>query len=162
MADGEKIDSEQLNVSPLDEVDAREMREFLLSAQKNFWGDRDLSGDHDAYWFRQFVTSGLVARYRSEIVGYLLGAIPHDGPAYIHLVAARTDFRHQGIGRHLYQHFIEHARQLGVGAVQATTMPESSAAISFHSSLGFSGELIKDYAGVDDPRVFFELRLTDD
>ena len=158
----ETIDTEQLSISPLDEVDAREMREFLLGAQENFWGDRDLSGDHDAYWFRQFVTSGLVARYRSEIVGYLLGVIPHDGPAYIHLVAARTDFRHQGIGRHLYQYFIDRSRQLGVSSVQATTKPESSGAISFHSSMGFSGELIEDYAGPGDPRVFFELKLAED
>lgn len=162
MAVDETIDTEQLSISPLDEVDAREMREFLLDAQANFWGDRDLSSDHDAYWFRQFVTSGLVARYRSEIVGYLLGVIPHDGPAYIHLVAARSDFRHQGIGRHLYQHFIDHSRQLGVSSVQATTMPESSGAISFHSSMGFSGELIEDYAGPGNPRVFFELKFSDD
>ncbi|GGC41289.1 hypothetical protein GCM10010974_24690 [Brevibacterium sediminis] len=162
MAVDETIDTEQLSISPLDEVDAREMREFLLDAQANFWGDRDLSGDHDAYWFRQFVTSGLVARYRSEIVGYLLGVIPHDGPAYIHLVAARSDFRHQGIGRHLYQHFIDHSRQLGSSSVQATTMPESSGAISFHSSMGFSGELIEDYAGPGNPRVFFELKFPED
>ncbi|MCS4592795.1 MULTISPECIES: GNAT family N-acetyltransferase [Brevibacterium] len=162
MAVDETIDTEQLSISPLDEVDAREMREFLLDAQANFWGDRDLSGDHDAYWFRQFVTSGLVARYRSEIVGYLLGVIPHDGPAYIHLVAARSDFRHQGIGRHLYQHFIDHSRQLGASSVQATTMPESSGAISFHSSMGFSGELIEDYAGPGNPRVFFELKFPED
>ena len=162
MAVDETIDTEQLSISPLDEVDAREMREFLLDAQAKFWGDRDLSGDHDAYWFRQFDTSGLVARYRSEIVGYLLGVIPHEGPAYIHLVAARSDFRHQGIGRHLYQHFIDRSRQLGVASVQATTMPESSGAISFHSSMGFSGELIKDYAGAGNPRVFFELKLAED
>ena len=49
MAVDEPIDIEQLSISPLDEVDAREMREFLLGAQKNFWGDRDLSRDHDAY-----------------------------------------------------------------------------------------------------------------
>src|SRR5699024_4780234 len=134
-------------------------REFLLGAQKNFWGDRDLSRDHDAYWFRQFVTSGLVARYRSEIVGYLLGVIPHDGPAYIHLVAARSDFRHQGIGRHLYQHFIDRARSRGVAAAQPRMKPDSSGAISFPSALGFSGELIEFYAGVGDPRGFFELKL---
>ncbi|RBP62419.1 L-amino acid N-acyltransferase YncA [Brevibacterium sanguinis] len=162
MAENETFDPEQLMICPLDEVDAREMREFLLGAQENFWGERDLSAAHDAYWFRQFVTSGLVARYRGEIVGYLLGVIPHDGPAYIHLVAARSDFRHRGIGRHLYQAFIEHARELGVTSVQATTLPGESGAISFHSSMGFSGELVEDYAGAGNPRVFFELKLTED
>ena len=161
MAENE-FDAEQLTISPLDEVGAQEMREFLIGAQENFWGERDLSSEHAAYWFRQFVSSGLVARYKTEIVGYLLGAIPHDGPAYIHLVAARQDFRHHGIGRTLYQHFIEHVRTLGGETVQATTQPDSSGAISFHSSLGFSGELIEDYAGPGNPRVFFELKLGDD
>ena len=161
MAD-EKFDLEELSISPLDEVDAREMREFLLSAQENFWGDRDLRADHDAYWFRQFVASGLVARYRSEIVGYLLGEIPARGPAYIHLVAARSDFRHLGIGRELYRAFFDHVRQFGGDTVQATTDPEQTGAISFHSSMGFSGELVEDYAGPGNPRVFFELKLNQD
>jgi hypothetical protein len=52
--------------------------------------------------------------------------------------------------------------QLGVSSVQATTKPESSGAISFHSSMGFSGELIEDYAGAGNPRVFFELKLAED
>ena len=39
MAVDETIDTEQLSISPLDEVDAREMREFLLGAQENFWGE---------------------------------------------------------------------------------------------------------------------------
>src|SRR5699024_10696252 len=141
MAVDEPIDIEQLSISPLDEVDAREMREFLLGAQKNCWGDRDLSRDHDAYWFRQFVTAGLVARSRSMIVHCLLCVIPIVALAYILLVAARTDFPHQGIGRLLYQPFIGHARQLGVASMEAMTMTESSGAFSFHSSLGFSGEL---------------------
>src|SRR5699024_8168256 len=125
MAVGEPIDIEQLSTGPLDEVDAREVRELLPGAQKSLWGDRDLSRDHDAHWFRQCVTSGLVARYRAEYVGHLLGVRPHDGPAYIRLVAARSDSRHQGIGRHLYQHFIGRARELGVASVEATTKPES-------------------------------------
>ncbi|GAA1806643.1 MULTISPECIES: GNAT family N-acetyltransferase [Brevibacterium] len=162
MAEEETFDAEELSISPLDEVDAREMREFLLSAQENFWGDRDLRADHDAYWFRQFVASGLVARYRSQIVGYLLGVIPQEGPGYIHLVAAHKDFRHHGIGRELYKRFIDHSRKLRVDSVQATTMPDSSGAISFHSSMGFSGELVEDYAGPGNPRVFFELKLDQD
>ncbi|WP_309133215.1 GNAT family N-acetyltransferase [Brevibacterium sp.] len=162
MAENETFDPEQLTISPLDEVDAQEMREYLLGAQKNFWGERDLSAAHDSYWFRQFVSSGLVARYRSEIVGYLLGAIPYDGPAYIHLVAARSDFRHKGIGRRLYNAFLEHAKRLGVECVQATTLPDHSGTISFHSSLGFHGELVEDYAGPGNSRVLFELKLHDD
>lgn len=155
MAEPKTIDSSRLRISPFDEVDALELRDFLMGAQKQFWGDRDLSGDHDPYWFRQLASSGLVARYQNEIVGYLLGVIPMEGPAYVHLVAARQDFRHQGIGRQLYAAFIELARLKGASEVQATTEQNNSGAISFHSSMGFEGELIADYAGPDNPRVFF-------
>ncbi|RAG63404.1 GNAT family N-acetyltransferase, partial [Burkholderia multivorans] len=88
--------------------------------------------------------------------------IPARGPAYIHLVAARSDFRHLGIGRELYRAFFDHVRQFGGDTVQATTDPEQTGAISFHSSMGFSGELVEDYAGPGNPRVFFELKLNQD
>lgn len=155
MADNQTFDASQVSIRPLDEVDALELRDFLVAAQKDFWGDRDLSQDHDPYWFRQFAASGLVARFRNEIVGYLLGVIPLEGPAYVHLVAARHDFRHQGIGRRLYSEFIQMAREKGATEVQATADQDNSEAISFHSSMGFEGELIADYGGPGTPRVFF-------
>lgn len=154
-----EFDIERLTVSPLDEVDADDLRTFLVDEQQKFWGERDLSEDHDPYWFRQLAASGLVARYKNEIVGYLLGVIPLDGPAYIHLVAARDDFRHQGIGRKLYDSFIELARSKGKTEVQATTMPENSAAVSFHSSIGFESVLMDNYAGKDKARILFKLTL---
>ncbi|WP_420733122.1 GNAT family N-acetyltransferase [Brevibacterium luteolum] len=160
MADTTPIDPDALSISPFDEVDALDLREFLMNAQEQFWGDLELKDDHDPYWFRQFASSGLVAKHKTEIVGYLLGAIPIDGPAYIHLVAARSDFRHQGIGRHLYDAFIDLARSKGVQEVQATTMPDNSGAISFHSSMGFESELMEDYGGPGVARVFFRMPLT--
>lgn len=162
MAEHKTIDPARLKISPLDEVDALELRDFLVAAQKDFWGNRDLSADHDPYWFRQLAGSGLIARYQNEIVGYLLGVIPREGPAYVHLVAARQDFRHQGIGRRLYVRFLEIARDKGLSEVQATTEQDNSGAISFHASMGFEGELIADYAGADNPRVLFTRFLNGD
>lgn len=159
MAEQQAPDSVQVSISPLDEVDALELRDFLVNAQREFWGDRDLSDEHDPYWFRQLAGGGLVARHRNEIVGYLLGVLPQEGPAYVHLVAARQDYRHQGIGRKLYEHFVDRARSKGATEVQATTEQENSGAISFHSSMGFEGELIADYAGPGIPRVLFLLYL---
>lgn len=154
-----EFDIERLNVSPLDEVDAQDLRIFLVDEQQKFWGERDLSEDHDPYWFRQLAASGLVARYKNEIVGYLLGVIPLEGPAYIHLVAARDDFRHQGIGRRLYDEFISFAREKGKEEVQATALPENSAAVAFHSSIGFESTLVDNYGGPDQPRILFKLTL---
>lgn len=160
MAEAEaNVDFEKLSIVPFDEIDPLDLREFLVNAQEDFWGDRDLKSEHDAYWFRQFASSGLVARYEGETIGYLLGCLPRSGPAYIHLVAARKDYRHIGIGTKLYEAFIQNAKAAGATHVQATTVPGNSHTIGFHSALGFSGELVEDYAGPGNARVFFELSL---
>ena len=155
--DKKEFDPERLVISPLDEVDALDLREFLVSEQQKFWGERDLSTEHDPYWFRQLAASGLVARYQNEIVGYLLGVIPLEGPAYIHLVAARDDFRTLGIGRRLYDAFIAMAGAKGKSSIEATALADNTAAISFHSSMGFKSERIEDYAGPGDARILFTL-----
>ncbi|SLM98918.1 GNAT family N-acetyltransferase [Brevibacterium yomogidense] len=161
MTENTNFDPDKLIISPLDELDPLELRVEIVNAQERFWGDRDLSGDHEPHWFRQFAAGGLVARYQNEIVGYLLGAFPKEGPSYIHLVAARQDFRHLGIGRRLYEAFIARAKANLEDEVQATAIAENANAIAFHSSLGFEGTRIEDYAGPGEDRVFFSLRLTE-
>lgn len=153
------IDAEKLAIVPLDELDAVDLRSFLVTAQEKFWDDRNLIDEHDAFWFRQFASSGLAARYDGDTVGYLLGAIPRRGPAYIHLVAARNDYRHLGIGRRLYTAFIKNAKESGASHVQAATIPGNSQSIAFHSAMGFSGEIVESYAGPGEDRVFFDLSL---
>lgn len=162
MSENTNFDPDKLIISPLDELDPLELRVEIVNAQERFWGERDLSGDHEPHWFRQFAAGGLVARYQNEIVGYLLGAFPKEGPSYIHLVAARQDYRHLGIGRRLYEAFIARAKANLEDEVQATALAENANAIAFHSSLGFEGARIEDYAGPGEDRVFFSLRLTDD
>ena len=95
-------------------------------------------------------------------MGYLLGAFPKEGPSYIHLVAARQDYRHLGIGRRLYEAFIARATANLEDEVQATALADNASAIAFHSSLGFEGARIEDYAGPGEDRVFFTLRLNHD
>ncbi|GAB3041703.1 GNAT family N-acetyltransferase [Sediminivirga luteola] len=153
------IDFEKVSIVPFSEIDPLDLREFLVNAQSEFWEDRDLSGEHGAFWFRQFAEFGLVARYEGTTIGYLLGCVPMTGPAYIHLVAAHRDYRHIGVGTELYKAFIQNAKQAGASQVQATTVPGNSHTIAFHSALGFSGELVEDYAGPGNARVFFELSL---
>lgn len=161
MTENTTFDPDKLIISPLDELDPLELREEIVNSQERFWGERDLSGEHEPHWFRQFAAGGLVARYQNEIVGYLLGAFPKEGPSYIHLVAARQDYRHLGIGRRLYEAFIARARANAEDLVEATALPDNANAIAFHSSLGFEGARIEDYAGPNEDRVFFSLRLTD-
>ncbi|GAA2100727.1 MULTISPECIES: GNAT family N-acetyltransferase [Brevibacterium] len=162
MTENQSFEADSLIISPLDELDPLELREEIIGAQEKFWGERDLSAHHEPYWFRQFAAGGLIARYKNEIVGYLLGVFPKEGPSYIHLVSARQDFRHLGIGRRLYEAFIARAKANGEDEVQATALPDNANAIAFHSSLGFEGSRLEDYAGPGEDRVFFTLRLTDE
>ena len=65
-----------ITIVPLDEVDALDLRDFLLTAQEKFWDERDLRAQHHPVWFRQFSHDGLIARQNGKTVGYLLGVVP--------------------------------------------------------------------------------------
>ena len=78
------------------------------------------------------VGAEIARSYKPQPQAYLksaeaVGLPPHE----VALVAAHNDFRHQGIGRRLYEAFIDRARRLGEDEVEATTVPENSDAISF-------------------------------
>ncbi|GAB3559046.1 GNAT family N-acetyltransferase [Spelaeicoccus albus] len=153
MADGD------ISIVPLDEVDGQDLRDFLISAQSEFWDGKDLSEQHQPVWFRQFAHDGLIARRGSETVGYLLGSVPANGHAYIHLVATKSSARGSGIGRSLYGEFASKAEAEGATSIQATTVPDNASSIAFHSAMGYRAELVSDYAGPGQDRVLFELSL---
>ncbi|WGW10863.1 GNAT family N-acetyltransferase [Saxibacter everestensis] len=148
-----------LTIVPLDEIDATDLRDWLINAQTDFWDERDLRDQHHPVWFRQFGSDGLVARSDGTTVGYLLGVVPVSGVAYVHLVAARRDHRGMGIGRKLYESFIAKAKQQGARSIEAMTSAGNSSSIAFHTAIGFRAEIVADYAGPGEDRVLFEMPL---
>lgn len=148
-----------ISIVPLDEVDGQDLRDFLISAQSEFWDGKDLSEQHQPVWFRQFAHDGLIARKSGETIGYLLGSVPANGHAYIHLVATRSSARGGGVGRQLYEEFADQATAEGATRIQATTLPDNASSIAFHSAMGYRAELVSDYAGPGQDRVLFEMTL---
>lgn len=125
-----------------------------------FWEQRDVRALHHPMWLRQFVGHAVTVRHRDLLVGYLLGALPSPEVAYTHLVATRAGYRGHGIGRSLYDHFLDEAADRGARAVEAITTPANVGSVAFHQRMGFQAETIIDYAGPGHDRVLFQLDLS--
>ena len=120
----------------------------VLAALPEFWGGRDLRPLHHPVWFRQLGGAARTARTPDgRLVGYLLGTRTEE-LAYVHVVAVRADARGLGVGRALY------GNVLAAGLpVEAVTTPGNAGSLAFHARLGFSAELVPDWAGPGEPRV---------
>ena len=142
-------------ISGVDPDQAPALLTEILDDLPAFWGERDLRSLHHPVWLRQFGSDALIDREDGLLLAYLLGCVTTHGLAYVHLIAARSDRQGQGLGRRLYQAFLDRARAQGAERVQAVTTPSNHGSIAFHQRLGFTSELVADYAGPDQPRLLF-------
>ncbi len=60
--------------------------------------------------------------------------------AYIHFVGVHPDYRRRGIGRGLYEAFLEDPRRRGCRTAGCITSPVNKDSIAFHVSRGFEIE----------------------
>jgi len=99
----------------------------------------------------------IVVERDAQLVGFLFGFVTGASPpvGYIHLLGIHPEFRRRGVGRLLYAKFEEDCKAGGCTTLKAMTTPGNDSASAFHSALGFSVELIEDYAGPGRPRVVF-------
>lgn len=94
---------------------------------------------------------------RGALVGFLLGLVT-DGAeptAYVHLCGIHPDHRRRGVGKRLYEVFVERAARAGATRVKAITNVGNDGSIDFHRALGFTVESDPDYAGPGRARVVF-------
>lgn len=152
-------DAAPMRVGHLPEGDGSAVLGEILSDLRAFWGERDMLALHHPVWLRQFAPDALVVREHDELLGYLLGAVTAQGLAYVHLIAVRQDSRRRGIGRLLYDAFIHAAQDRGAHRVEAITTTTNTASIAFHRRLGFSADVVPDYAGPGAPRILFARAL---
>lgn len=131
----------------------------ILAALPEFWGDRDMRSVHQTAWLRQFAGDAVVVRDGEVLLGYLLGVVTADRLAYVQAVATRLPVRGRGVGRLLYETFLDGARSRGVRRVEAVTTLGNTGSIAFHRRLGFTAETVVDYAGPGLDRVLFSLEL---
>lgn len=102
-------------------------------------------------------------------IGFLVGFISPDHPdqAQVHLIATSPNHRRRGLGRGLYDQFVEDVRERGVRRVTAVTWPGNRVSVAFHLALGFAAfdgpgtqrlygtPAIPDYDAEGEDRVVF-------
>jgi ribosomal protein S18 acetylase RimI-like enzyme len=124
-----------------------------------WWGDREMAPMLPKLFFLHFEGTSFVAeRDDGTIAGFLCGFLSqtNSDEAYVHFVGVAPDQRGSGLGRELYERFIDVARAHGRSLVRCVTSTTNEASIAFHEALGFEVERVaKDYDGPGEDRVLF-------
>jgi ribosomal protein S18 acetylase RimI-like enzyme len=112
----------------------------IVDSVDHWWGGRRMHDLLPRLWFQHFTgTSWIAETADGAVAGFLVGFRSPDRPeeAYIHMVGANPNLRRRGIGRGLYERFIEDMRSRGVRHIAAITWPGNRISVSFHRSMGF-------------------------
>ncbi len=127
-----------------------------MSALDRWWGGLSSERAHPVF-FCGLGSHALIAEDEGELVGFLLGFITEESPrvAYVHLVGIHPDHRRLGVGKQLYERFIERARGAGAASMKAITTVGNEGSVRFHEALGFGAREEEDYAGRGRSRVVF-------
>lgn len=132
----------------------------IVSVIDQWWGGPTSALAHPLFFY-ELGRHALVVEEDGRMVGFLLGfmsdAVPPVG--YIHLVGIDPSVRRRGVGRQLYEEFARRAREAGAAKIKAITTPGNQGSVDFHRALGFSVDLVADYAGVGRARYVFALAL---
>lgn len=146
----------------------------IVGLVDEWWGGRRLHPLFLRLWFQHFTGTSWIAEDASgTLVGFLVGFISPDHPdrAYIHLVATNPNHRRHGVGRMLYERFVDDVSKRGVRRVNAVTWPANRVSVAFHRSMGFSVDdgpgtqrlygtpAYADYEAEGDDRVVFSREL---
>ena len=106
----------------------------------DWWGGRRMDVLLPRLWLRHFTrTSWLAETGDGRLAGFLVGFMSPDRPdvGYCHLIAANPNLRRRGLGRALYDRFIDDAKAAGRTRIEAVTWPANRASLAFHRALGF-------------------------
>jgi ribosomal protein S18 acetylase RimI-like enzyme len=112
----------------------------LVRVIDEWWGGRRIRQLLPRLWLQHFTgTSWIAEGADGRLAGFLVGFISPDRPdtAYVHMIATDPNGRRRGLGRALYERFIDDMRGRGCRTVTAITWPGNRASIAFHQMLGF-------------------------
>lgn len=129
----------------------------IVSVIDQWWGGPTSALAHPLFFY-EFGRHALIAEEEDgRMAGFLLGFVTGGDArvAYVHLVGIDPEFRRRGVGRTLYQEFTRQARGEGAVRIKAITTPGNQASVDFHKALGYSVELVADYAGPNRARYVF-------
>ncbi len=132
----------------------------IFAELREFWGDRDTLGLHQALFVHELGDTALLIRdVDGRAAAYLLGFLTPADVGYIHLVAVRADRRGRGLARLLYTEFEAHVHARGGVALKAITAPGNVPSHAFHRALGFSATEVPGYSATGEPRTVFRREL---
>jgi GNAT superfamily N-acetyltransferase len=141
----------------------------ILNDFVDFWGDERTKSLHNPIFLYEFGNTAYVIKDRNRVVGYLFGLFSQTAPvAYVKFVGVRRSHQKRGIGRRLYEHFIEFAKKKGCLELKAITSPANKVSIAFHQHIGMEllGEpneegipVVRDYSGPGIDRVVFRKKI---
>jgi ribosomal protein S18 acetylase RimI-like enzyme len=143
----------------------------IISVLVDWWGGRDLLASLPKVFLLHFWNTSFIIENEHEMVGFLIGFLSpsNEQEGYIHFVGVHPQYRKQGLGEILYQHFFELCQQHGRSIVRACTSPVNKGSIAFHTRMGFVIEpgdgmidgvpVTLDYNRPGDPKVLFTKQL---
>lgn len=128
-----------------------------------WWGDREMAPMLPKLFFVHFEGTSFVAENEAgELVGFLVGFQSQSdrSEAYVHFVGVAPAQRGSGLGRALYERFVEAVRTHGCTTVRCVTSPANEDSLAFHTRLGFEVDRVAaDYDGPGEDRVLLVRRL---
>ena len=131
----------------------------ILADLPRYWGERDMRAGHHYPLVHEFGPTCMVADSPDGIRGYLMGWVNQDHVGYVHFIATRDDTRGSGLGRRLHEEFARLAAAQGATSLKAITSVANTTSVAFHTAIGFTAEVVDDYAGPGDPKVVFTRKL---
>jgi GNAT superfamily N-acetyltransferase len=132
----------------------------------DFWGSDRTLHLHQPYLIYEFGNTAFVIRDRGMVVAYLFGFFSQtENLAYVHLIGVRDQYQRMGLGKLLYDNFIEIAKSNNIRKIKAITKPFNTKSINFHTKkigmamIGAPNDdginVIRNYSGIDSDRVVF-------
>jgi hypothetical protein len=142
----------------------------IISNISDFWGSDRTLRLHQSFLIHEFGNTAFVIKDKGNVIAYLFGFFSQtQSLAYVHLIGVREKYQKHGLGKMLYDNFIEIAKSQNIHKIKAITKPINIKSINFHknkigmSLLGEPNEnginVIKNYSGMNEDRVVFEKQI---
>jgi GNAT superfamily N-acetyltransferase len=136
----------------------------------DFWGSDRTLHLHQPFLIYEFGNTAFVIRDNGKVIAYLFGFYSQtENLAYVHLLGVREKYQRKGLGKLLYEHYIEFAKKDKKKKLKAITSITNIKSIRFHrDKIGMTllGEpnddginFIRNYSGTNMDRVVFEKQI---
>jgi RimJ/RimL family protein N-acetyltransferase len=142
----------------------------IISNISDFWGSDRTLHLHQSFLIHEFGNTAFIIKDKGNVIAYLFGFFSQtQSLAYVHLIGVREKYQKHGLGKMLYDNFIEIAKSQNIHKIKAITKPINIKSINFHKNkigmrlLGEPNEnginVIKNYSGMNEDRVVFEKQI---